>query len=79
MSSIIVLQKETSGCPMIWEGTIDNKPMYIRYRWGVLSLNINNVAILHVRLDQYLDGVLSINDAIDNLTTQGYQVINEIE
>ncbi|WP_223559596.1 hypothetical protein [Chryseobacterium lathyri] len=80
MGSVIVLQKETcGGCPMIWEGTIDNKPMYIRYRWGVLSLNINDVAVRHERIGDHLDGVLPVQDAIESLKSQGYEVINEIK
>lgn len=30
-----------SACPSQWEGrTVDNKPIYIRYRWGRLTVQI---------------------------------------
>ncbi|NML70042.1 hypothetical protein HHL23_09535 [Chryseobacterium sp. RP-3-3] len=63
---------------MIWEGTIDDKPMYIRYRWGFLSLNINDAAVRHERIGDNLDGVLPVQDAIESLKSLGYEVINEI-
>lgn len=35
------LHKTCGACPAQWEGmTVDDKPIYIRYRWGYFSFSI---------------------------------------
>jgi hypothetical protein len=41
MIKIKEITKTCGACPAQWEGTtIENEPVYIRYRWGYLSIRI---------------------------------------
>lgn len=44
MANIITnLVKTCDACPAQWEAaTVDNRPVYVRYRWGTLWLYIGN-------------------------------------
>ena len=57
------LIKTCGACPTQWEGeTSDGDDVYIRYRWGYLSVRINNEEIFGVQLSDNLDGYLEYDE-----------------
>ena len=70
MIKINKLKQTCSACPSQWEFyTFDNRPVYVRYRWGYLSVcigrpdksitdAITGIEIVGVQLGDSLDGVL---------------------
>jgi len=51
------------GCPSQWEGYTDkNEPVYIRYRWGYLSVEIDDKEIFGKNIDAEFDGILSFEE-----------------
>lgn len=50
-------------CPSQWEGyTEKNESVYIRYRWGYLSVKIDDKEIFGKNIDDGFDGVLSFEE-----------------
>jgi hypothetical protein len=50
-------------CPSQWEArTFDDKFVYIRYRWGTLSLEIDDKTIKTINCGDDLDGVMSTEE-----------------
>ena len=50
------------ACPSQWEAkTEDNKAVYIRYRWGCLSIYLDNQLIYDKTLGSEYDGVISFD------------------
>jgi hypothetical protein len=38
------IEKTCNACPSQWEGrAVDNRPIYIRYRWGWLSVHLGRI------------------------------------
>jgi hypothetical protein len=61
MTPIIVakLRKTSNACPAQWEGeTQDGEYIYIRYRWGELSIKVNSETVLEENIGDALDGVM---------------------
>jgi len=57
------LEQTCSACPSQWEGTTEcGKDIYIRYRWGSLSLKINGKQKFTAYIGNELDGVIGIED-----------------
>jgi len=68
------------ACPSQWEGrTIDNRPIYARYRWGFLSVYvgetggdvynaINTMQVYGEQLGDEMHGVMSTEELI-NITS----------
>ena len=49
-----------SYCPAQWDGETDNgKKVYIRYRWGVLTIDLNGEEVFSVKAGEEFDGVMS--------------------
>ena len=45
MLNVIVLTKTCGACPAQWEGVVeDGRMIYIRFRWGWLSVRVSNEA-----------------------------------
>lgn len=63
---IITEITQTCGaCPASWEAkTVDGKSLYIRYRYGHLTVrdNTDNVCIYSMTVGDDLDGVMSYDD-----------------
>lgn len=58
------------GCPSQWEGTtVDNRNIYIRYRWGHLSICLrpSGEEILDLSYGDNWDGIMTYN-ALKELT-----------
>lgn len=54
------LRRTGWACPAQWHGeTADGLPVYVRYRWGTLTVSINHKAIFTARPGNALDGTMS--------------------
>lgn len=63
------IEQTCFACPSQWEGeTEDGHDFYIRYRWGVLRLDIDGVTAESFGLGDGLDGVLSTEDMLRHLS-----------
>lgn len=63
MIMIRELTMTCSACPSQWCGTTtDGDSVYIRYRWGGLSVDINDETVLSKDVGDGLDGVMSTRD-----------------
>ena len=58
--------KQTCGaCPSQWEGeTDDKKYVYVRYRWGVLRVDVDSKTIYGEVHGDSLDGYLAYDELI---------------
>jgi hypothetical protein len=85
MIKINELVQTCGGCPSQWEFyTFDNRPVYVRYRWGFLSVSIGKqdgtvmdavrgVAFIGEDLGGNLDGVIEweqVKEHLDKLTKE---------
>jgi hypothetical protein len=85
MIEINRLEQTCGGCPSQWEFyTFDNRPVYVRYRWGFLSVSIGKqngtvwdavggVAFIGEELGDSLDGVIEweqVKEKLDKLTKE---------
>jgi len=72
------IEKTCSACPSQWEGTLDNgKMIYIRYRWGYLSVRISNeptnnpmnavngIEIFGLNYGDGFDGVIELDKVLE--------------
>jgi hypothetical protein len=65
---IISLIKTCSACPTQFSGlTEDNKDVYIRFRYGHLTISVNGETIYNEQVSDELDGVIDL-DRIKELT-----------
>lgn len=64
MLLIVKLKQTCHACPSQWEGKTDNgKDVYIRYRWGILRVDLNGSEIFCEDIaGDGLDGVLSTEE-----------------
>ena len=66
------------ACPSQWEGiTDDGQEVYIRYRWGHLSVRVNGAEIFSRQIGDGFDGVLTTTDmlAITGIRESQYEPI----
>lgn len=62
---------EVPACPAIWGCKVDGKPAYIRYRWGYLSLKLDegkgfaNSEIIGEQIGDSFDGMIEEQKVID--------------
>lgn len=57
------LEQSCSACPSAWTGkTVGGDDIYIRYRWGWLTVDINSSEIFGTKLGGEYDGVISWED-----------------
>jgi hypothetical protein len=57
------LEQTCYACPSQWEGETDNGDyVYIRYRWGHLTVSVNGEQIFATDHGNSLDGVLSYDE-----------------
>ncbi len=57
------LVQTCEACPSQWEGyTDENEKVYIRYRWGYLSVEIDDKEIFGKKIGVELDGILSFQE-----------------
>lgn len=76
-SKRLILVKTCNACPSQWSGTTENgKPVYIRYRWGWFSFEVNGIPIHEKRLGDSLDGFIDNDQLKDILKKQNYKIIS---
>lgn len=57
------LIRYSSFCPTQWEGeTTNGEEVYIRYRWGFLSIDINGEEVFGVKVGEEFDGMMNDED-----------------
>lgn len=71
MSKRITKIKQTCwACPSAWEGKTDNdEDVYIKYRYGVLSLTVDDILVEKLFVGDGLDGVMDLDKAIEALSS----------
>ncbi len=63
MIIIKTLKQTCFACPSQWEGTdIYGNEIYIRYRWGHLSISVNHAEIVSHQLGEGLAGGLTTEE-----------------
>lgn len=63
MNKIKSIKQTCFACPSQFEGyTDDNRYVYVRYRWGHLSIDINDIEVLSESFGDSMDGVLSYEE-----------------
>jgi hypothetical protein len=73
MTTIIELNQTCFACPSQWEGkTADGRHLYIRYRWGHLSISMDGTVIIGKDIGGAWDGVLNENDLWNILSDEGF-------
>lgn len=57
------LQQTCGACPTQYSGTtIDGKQVYIRFRYGILRIEINGNTVFRAGISDGLDGVISLDE-----------------
>lgn len=68
------------ACPTLWECKLDGKPAYIRYRWGIISVRLNegkalwNTVVAEERIGEDFDGVLDTDEMEDWVKKNGFEI-----
>lgn len=63
MYKVVKLIQTCTACPSQWEGkTDDGKSVYIRYRWGQLTVNVDNEPQFHYSAADVLDGFMTFDE-----------------
>jgi len=58
-----ILRQTCEACPSQWEGYTDNhEPVYIRFRWGYLSVSIDDKEIFGKYIGGEYNGTLSFEE-----------------
>ena len=61
------LSDRNSVCPSQWEGkTVEGDDIYVRYRYGSLSVRKNGNTIFHKGIGDSLDGVLDTEEMLEH-------------
>lgn len=60
---IVSLVETCGGCPSQWDGrTSDGRYVYIRYRWGYLSVSVANVEVFGKEVGGSMRGVMDFDE-----------------
>ena len=82
MYNIVQLERTCIACPSQWEGELDTgQSVYIRFRHGQLTIDIDDTCVLSIVCSDRLDGSMS-NEALISLTKAKFNYmcdINDIE
>jgi hypothetical protein len=79
----MTLRKTCEACPSQWEGTLaDGTPVYVRFRWGHLSVKLNpwtkdTTSILELNQGHGMEGYMSGGELLEHLRKVGYEVTFE--
>ena len=66
MPTIKHLEQTCFACPSQWEGeTTDGKYIYIRYRWGYLSVDVDGKEIFGLHVGSNTGGVMSEKEMLE--------------
>lgn len=59
------LEQECGGCPSSWRAkTVEGTDVFIRYRYGTLTVSIDGINCLTLEHGDSLDGVLSTDEML---------------
>lgn len=59
MITITKLEKTCAACPSQWEGeTLEGDYIYIRYRWGYLSVTLDSEEVFGEEIGEDMDGIM---------------------
>lgn len=75
MEFIVKYLKQTCiACPSAWKGeTTEGKEIYLRYRWGGLSIRIDDLLIYSDdNFGEGLDGWLEMDEVVRVMSSQGF-------
>ncbi|MEN5306824.1 hypothetical protein ABE425_04870 [Chryseobacterium cucumeris] len=83
VNEVHILKQELDGCPMIWYCEVDGISCYLRYRWGIISLNETGLGLLQTpimsdKIGNAFDGIIDIEVVIKWLESKDIKVINKI-
>jgi hypothetical protein len=68
MLKIISLSKTCEACPSQWEGkTAEGKKVYIRYRWGRLTMYIDGQLEFNGTFGDNLDGYMTDTQMLEHI------------
>jgi hypothetical protein len=69
-----ILEQSCFACPTIYDVLLDGKEAYVRYRWGIISLNTEKETIIEEKIGDEYDGVIEKDDIINWLKSKNYKV-----
>ena len=73
--NITELEQTCFACPSQWEGkTETGKEVYIRYRWGYLSIRVDEEEMHVGKLGGGFDGHIEESEMLQTLRDWGYKV-----
>jgi hypothetical protein len=73
--TVTSLEQTCGACPSQWEGrTIDGDYLYIRYRFGTLTVNLNDARMYRGNHGDPLDGSMSTGTMARILLLQGITI-----
>lgn len=67
------LQMTCFACPSQWVAKTDDEAeqdVYIRYRWGELTMAIDNIIVIDLESDDRMDGVMSTEQMLQLLNLE---------
>ena len=68
MENLVIkhLRQTCLACPSQWSGiSVNNETVYIRYRWGCLTVSVEDKLYFSSRIGDLFDGVISLDDVIE--------------
>lgn len=76
---IIKLTQTCDACPSQWDAVGANgEDVYIRYRWGKLSVDVDNEPHYYDDCGESLDGVMSTDDLCKKLQAENVLDFSEL-
>lgn len=84
--NVNILNQTCTACPSQWDGWLtDNRMIYCRYRWGILSINISKTptddycdpnteweSFYSERIGDEYDGIMSQEELITRMKSLGF-------
>jgi hypothetical protein len=69
---IVRLEQTCTACPSQWEGaTAHGQAVYVRYRWGYLSVRIDGNEVYGAQVGDGYDGTMTTEELADILEENG--------
>lgn len=66
MIKVKTIRQTTGACPAQWEGEgMDGEDIYIRYRWGMFRIYINDEMIFQLSYGNEYDGMIDQEQMIE--------------
>ena len=74
-----IVQK-IEACPSLWTCKLNGEPAYIRYRWGIISVRLDqgkalwNEVVASEQIGDDFDGFLDTDEMIEWVTNNGFVI-----